>query len=165
MKNLLLVFTLIVLFFPSLSFAQPEGREPLYFADVSVEEQLAEAMAVASEEGKHILIQVGGNWCVWCYRFHDFVEADSSLSEMLEAEYVSVHVNYSRENMNEEWLAKWGFPQRFGFPVFVVLDAEGQRLHTQNSAYLEADKSYDPKAVKAFFQHWTTTALLPQSYE
>lgn len=166
MKYLQLTLPIILLvFMQNLGFAQPEGREPLYFPDASVEAQMDEAKTLAREEGKHILVQIGGNWCVWCYRFHDFLEGDSSLSEMLNTEYVSVHLNYSQENMNEDWLAKWGYPQRFGFPVFVVLDAEGQRLHTQNSAYLESDKSYDSKAVKAFFQHWTTKALLPESYE
>lgn len=166
MKNSsLLLSAIMITLLQNLVFSQPEGREALYFPDASLETQMAEAVAEATATGKHILLQVGGNWCVWCYRFHDFVEGDSSLSALLEAEYVSVHVNYSRENMNEEWLAKWGFPQRFGFPVFVVLDAEGQRLHTQNSAYLESDKSYDPKAVEAFFKHWTTSALLPESYE
>lgn len=166
MKNSAYLLPILILILAQgYAMSQPEGREPLYFPDASVENQLEEAMGIAAEEGKHILVQVGGNWCVWCYRFHDFVEGDSSLSALLDAEYVSLHVNYSKENMNKEWLAEWGYPQRFGFPVFIILDAEGQRLHTQNSAYLEAEKSYDSKAVQAFFQHWTTTALLPESYD
>lgn len=166
MKNSAYLLPILILILAQgYAMSQPEGREPLYFPDASVGNQLEEAMGIAAEEDKHILVQVGGNWCVWCYRFHDFVEGDSSLSALLDAEYVSLHVNYSKENMNKEWLAEWGYPQRFGFPVFIILDAEGQRLHTQNSAYLEAEKSYDSKAVQAFFQHWTTTALLPESYD
>lgn len=156
---------LLVLQCPISSFSQPEGREPLYFPEVSVEAQLEEALAIAKAEGKHILLQIGGNWCVWCYRFQDFIESDSSLTLLVNEGYVPLHINYSRENMNEEWMASWGYPQRFGFPVFVILDSEGERIHTQNSAYLEEGKSYAPKAVGDFLTHWTPVALDPESYD
>lgn len=166
MKNTLYILSLFVfIFIPAWGISQEDRREPLYFPGASVEDQLAEAMALAEADGKHVLLQIGGNWCVWCYRFHDFVSADTSLSALMDEAYVTVHINYSKENMNEDWLAQWGYPQRFGFPVFVVLNAEGQRLHTQNSAYLESEKSYDAKATKAFLQHWSKTALSPESYE
>jgi len=73
-------------------------------------------------------------------------------------------MNYDKENKNEELLEQFGFPQRFGFPVFLILDAEGKRLHTQNSGLLEKDKSYDKKKIKMFFKHWTPTAINPKSY-
>ena len=47
----------------------------------------------------------------------------------------NVRVNYDPKNKNEEVLAELGYPQRFGFPVFVILDANGNRIHTQNSVF------------------------------
>ena len=159
----LLIFFLFLL--PASLWAQPQGREPLYFPEADAAEDISQALGKAREEGKHVMLQIGGNWCVWCYRFHDFVAADSSLSSLLDEHYVVVHVNYSPENKNEDVMASLGFPQRFGFPVFVVLGPDGNLLHTQNSAYLEAEKSYDAGAVGDFFRHWSPQALDPASYQ
>ena len=41
-------------------------------------------------------------------------------------------INYSKENKNPETMALLEYPQRFGFPVLVVLDAAGKP-----SAYAE----------------------------
>ena len=48
-----------------------------------------------------------------------------------------IQVATTKRIYDNDILAKYGYPQRFGFPVFIVLDGNGNRIHTQNSAYLE----------------------------
>ena len=83
----------------------------------------------------------------------------------MKANYVFGLLNYSKENKNLDILAEMEYPQRFGFPVIVVLDAEGKRIHTQNSAYLEKEKSYDEKKMVEFLGQWAPAALDPKSYK
>ena len=116
----------------------------------------------AALEGKHILIQIGGNWCSWCIEFNRFTTTDKQMDSLLKADFVVYHLNYSKENLNKKLLEQFGFPQRFGFPVFIVLDNNGKQLHTQNSSYLEKDKSYSKEKVMEFFQHWNAKALDPK---
>ncbi|WP_217447780.1 thioredoxin family protein [Maribellus comscasis] len=87
------------------------------------------------------------NWCSWCVKFHRFVDADSEIKTFVEENFEVVRVNYDPKNKNKEVLAELEFPQRFGFPVFVILDREGNRIHTQNSAFLEKDDGYDRNKV------------------
>jgi hypothetical protein len=54
-------------------------------------------------------------------------------------------------------------PQRFGFPVLVVLNSNGQRIHTQDSGLLESGDGYDPKKVIGFLKNWTPAALVQTS--
>ena len=61
-------------------------------------------------------------------------------------------------------MEKMDFPQRFGFPVFVILNGTGKRIHTQNSAYLEENEGYREKKVLEFFKQWAPAALDPASY-
>jgi thioredoxin-related protein len=117
----------------------------------------------AAIEGKHVLIQIGGNWCSWCIEFNRFTTTDKQMDSLLKADFVVYHLNYSKENLNKKLLAQFGFPQRFGFPVFIVLDNKGKQLHTQNSSYLEKDKSYSKEKVMEFFQHWNAKALDPKA--
>jgi hypothetical protein len=78
---------------------------------------------------------------------------------------VLYHLNYSKENYNTDLMAKYRFPQRFGFPVFLVLDGEGELLHTQNSEYLEDGKGYDKRKVIDFFGNWSPKAFDPVNYK
>ncbi|MDB5205938.1 MAG: thioredoxin family protein [Flavisolibacter sp.] len=156
------LFTLI-LFISLKAFAGDTTK--LYNPAANVKKDIAVALAKAKKEGKHVLIQVGGNWCIWCYRFHDFVAKDTALTRMVNADYVVYHLNWSPENKNLDYLKTLGFPQRFGFPVFVILDANGNRLHTQDSALLEKETSYDAEKVKGFFEAWSPAAFNEKLYK
>ena len=75
------------------------------------------------------------------------------------------HINYSKENKNAETLKKLHFPERFGFPVFVILNSAGELIHTQNSAYLEKGEGYDKETVIDFFNQWRKDALDEKNYK
>ena len=87
------------------------------------------------------------------------------MKKLLTANYVYYHLNYSPENKNLDYLKKLGYPQRFGFPVFVVLDAEGKQLHTQDSALLEKGNGYDSEKVKSFLRNWAPGAFDERHYK
>lgn len=159
MKPLFLLILLISL----RSFANDTTK--LYNPLANAKQELSAAVADAKKQGKHVLIQVGGNWCVWCYRFHDFVAKDTALTRIVNQGFVVYHLNYSKENKNLDLLKSFGFPQRFGFPVFVVLDGSGKRLHTQDSSLLEEGKGYNAEKVKSFFLAWLPSALDETKYK
>jgi thioredoxin-related protein len=137
----------------------------LYNPAANAEADIKDAVKQAKKEGKHVLIQGGGNWCSWCLRFNKFVTEDVQLDSAVKANYIVYHLNYSPENKNAAIYAKYGYAQRFGFPVFIILDANGNRIHTQNSAYLEEGKGYNKKKVLDFFQQWSPAALNPKNYK
>ena len=126
---------------------------------------LEKAVSAAQAAGKHVFVQIGGNWCVWCARFNDFVTKDQKIDSLVNANYVVYHLNYSKENYNRDLLKRFVYPQRFGFPVFIVLDGTGKQLHTQNSAYLEEGNGYNRDKVIEFFQHWSPSALDEKLYK
>jgi thioredoxin-related protein len=146
-------------------FGQDMTKFKLYKPEENAKEAISNAVKEAKKTGRHVFIQIGGNWCIWCARFEDFVTTDSSIDSLVKKNYVVYHLNYSKENENKNILKEYKFPQRFGFPVFLVLDGDGKLLHTQNSEYLEKDKSYDKRKVVEFFKSWTRAALDPDSYK
>ena len=125
---------------------------------------IRQGVALAKGENKHLFIQIGGNWCPWCLKFHKFCASDSQIDSLMSKNFIVIKVNYSKENRNLETLKKLEFPQRFGFPVFVILDANGKRIHTQNSSYLEEGESYSKKRVLDFLKQWSPEALNPGHY-
>lgn len=143
---------------------ESENKE-LYNPGDDAKVEISKAVKKAKNEGKYVLLQIGGNWCGWCIAFDKKVSTTETLKEVRDDNFVVYHVNYSKENRNEEVLASLDFPQRFGFPVFVILDENGNRIHTQNSAYLEEGKGHSEKKILQFFNHWKPLALNPNQYE
>jgi thioredoxin-related protein len=145
--------------------AKSQESVNLYNPSADAKKDLAIAIQTAKENNKQVLVQVGGNWCPWCVKLHSFFESDFQVDSILKADYILVRVNYSPENKNPEVLASLGYPQRFGFPVLLVIDRNGQRLHTQDTGYLELDKGYDPEKVTRFLLNWKVAALDPKNYK
>jgi thioredoxin-related protein len=128
-----------------------------YNAAENADARIAELVKKAKTENKNIILQAGGNWCIWCLRFNDFVQTTPELKEIVDANYFYYHLNYSPENKNEKVFAKYENPgAKFGYPVFIVLDQNGKMIHTQDSAVLEEGKGYSTQKVKEFFLKWTT---------
>ena len=127
-----------------------------YNAAENAEARIAELVKQAKAENKNIILQAGGNWCIWCLRFNNFVQETPELKEIMDKNYLYYHLNYSPENKNTKVFAKYDNPgEKFGYPVFVVLDQNGKMIHTQDSAVLEEGKGYSIEKVKEFFLKWT----------
>lgn len=163
MKHLTL--TLLILLAAFTLHAQDMKNFKLYKPAEDAEKALTQKINEAKASGKNVFVQIGGNWCIWCARFHDFITQDASIDSLVKANYIVYHMNFSQENENDKLMARFGYPQRFGFPVFIILDAKGNRLHTQNSAYLEEGKGYSKRRVTEFFENWSPKALDPASYK
>jgi len=140
-------------------------EQKIYDTTADAQKDIAKAVEAAQKANKHVFLQIGGNWCPWCIKFHNFVHDDKELSSFMKNNFEVVKVNYDQNNRQEELLAELEFPQRFGFPVFVILDETGKRIHTQNSAFLEKDKSYDKDKILRFLKNWSPAALDPASYK
>lgn len=139
--------------------AAQEALPKVYDESIDGIEQLDQAIAQAQQEQKFVLVQVGGNWCKWCLMFADFAVKNEKVAQVIKDNYIYIHLNTSKGNKNEAALRRLENPGRFGYPAFVILDEKGQRLHTQNSAYLEQGQGYNEKLVVEFLQNWTRKAI------
>jgi len=120
-------------------------------ADVKINELLTQAKA----ENKNIMIQVGGNWCVWCLRLNDFIQKTDELKSLVDNNYIYYHLNWSPKNKNEKFFAKYGNPgEKQGYPIFMVLNKKGKLIHVQETGSLEEGKGYSQEKVKSFFEAW-----------
>ncbi len=137
----------------------------IYNPDSDVASAINQGVRKAKGENKHIFLQIGGNWCSWCRKFHKICAEDPDIKAQMDKNYITIRVNYSKENRNLEALKKLEYPQRFGFPVFVILDSNGKRIHTQSSSYLEEGDGYSTKKIIEFLNQWSPEALNPGNYK
>ena len=166
MKRMLTI-ALLAAFLPWVAGAQT-GLKRVYDEKVDQNVQIDQALKQAKAEGKFVICQVGGNWCPWCLRFADFITKDAEISQLIDKNFVYVHVDYSprsfkddpeKKKRTEKMMKRLNNPGRFGYPVFVVLDAKGNVLHIQDSSFLEEGQGYNKEKVVRFFKNWTPEAV------
>ncbi|MBR4898712.1 MAG: thioredoxin family protein [Prevotella sp.] len=157
---------------------RPEANKKVYDETIDPIEQIDQAVSKAKAEGKHVVCQVGGNWCPWCLRFAYFITSDTTINQLIADNFVYIHVNYDPRKSRMEaqsaisdsaspikrqpsalLMERLNHPARFGFPVFVVLNGEGKVIHIQDSSFLEEGESYNKEKVIRFFKNWTPRAL------
>ncbi len=161
MKKIFLV--LAVALFAMVANAQEQtALKKVYDESINPLEQIDKALVQAQAEGKFVICQVGGNWCPWCLRFADFITNDSTINSVIEQNFVYIHANYHPRKAGEVGKAlmkRLNNAGRFGFPVLVILDEQGNIIHIQDSGLLEEGKGYSKEKVLRFFQNWTPKAV------
>ena len=125
----------LVLLLSAAMLATQAQKETLYNPKADAQKDIAVAIAKAKKENKFVLIQAGGNWCSWCIEFARFAKEDAKIDSVIKASFIWYHLNYSKENENKAMFAKLGYPQRFGYPVFIILNEIGERIYTLHGEY------------------------------
>ncbi|MGA9116156.1 MAG: rhodanese-like domain-containing protein [Bacteroidota bacterium] len=115
---------------------------------------IREACREAGRTGRRVLVEVGGDWCIWCRRLDAFLEGHPAIQTALHRRFVLVRVHARRDQRNEKALGR--FPPVAGYPHFFVLDAGGEFLHSQDTAELEKGESYDHLKLMRFLELWGT---------
>jgi thioredoxin-related protein len=143
-----LAFVWIVLIAAGPSKLPPAGYDPS--RDPATD--LKTAIAQAQKENKRILLEVGGEWCVYCRILNKVIHDDPKLLSRLEESFVVVKVNFSTEVPNEAFLSQ--YPKIPSYPHLFVLDKDGKLLLSQTPDDFMKDDKYVPEKVMAFVEKW-----------
>ncbi|MFZ1518991.1 MAG: thioredoxin family protein [Ignavibacteriaceae bacterium] len=133
-------------------FAQTEVRTEKFDPARNSFDDLKAAVELANKSNKRIILDVGGEWCIWCHRIDAFMHDTKEIKSLLDENFIVLKINYSKENKNEDFLSQ--YPKVEGYPHFFVLDKNGNLLHSQNTGDLEKDKDYDTDKFLAFLNKW-----------
>jgi thiol:disulfide interchange protein len=117
------------------------------------EKDIRDALAEAKRTGKRVMLEVGGEWCIWCHIMDAYFEKNPELLALREKNFVMLKINFSEENKNEQVLSR--YPAVKGYPHIFVLDKDGKLLHSQDTGKLEEGKSYNLAKFMAFLKEWS----------
>jgi len=136
----------------------PKQGPDIYDRTADGTAQIAAALTQARAGHKHVLVDLGANWCVWCHRLHHALHTDAAVAKILRDNFVLVLVDVNHRDgkkRNDAVNTRYGNPMEQGLPVLLVLDAEGHFLTTQETGALEDGKSaHDPAKIIAFLLRW-----------
>lgn len=133
---------------PEVRASTDPGEVNTYDPNRNASADIRNALAVARKEGKHVLLEVGGTWCIWCKILDRYFEENPDLLALRKANFVMVKVNFSKENENDTVLSK--YPKPSGYPHFYVLDAQGKLKISQETGPLEEGRGYHRGRMRSF---------------
>ena len=144
---------------PTAAAQESPGTEARFDPARDADRDIREAVVEAGSSGKRVLLDVGGEWCVWCRRLDSLFASNRMLNDYRREHYVTVKVNWSKENKNESVLSR--YPKVAGYPHLFVLESDGTLLHSQDTGELEKGKGHDPQKVMAFLKAWAPPEVKP----
>jgi thioredoxin-related protein/uncharacterized protein YciI len=118
------------------------------------------AIVEATRSNRRIILDVGGEWCIWCKRLDTLFMKNVDLTEFMFKNYVVVKVNFSKENENEKVLSQ--YPEIKGYPHIFVLEKDGKLLHSQDTGDLESGKGHSRDKVFEFLKKWALVSTSSQ---
>ena len=151
------LFLLLILLIASPAYAyKADDTLPAYSTEYSPKRDAfkdgAAAIKLATETNRRILIELGGEWCVWCHKMDEFFDKNPDVKKRLHETFVMLKINVSDENENAEFLKS--FPKNLGYPHMYVSDKDGSVLYSQDTAEFLDDGAYQRKPFLAFFDRW-----------
>ena len=150
MKRIRVAAAAIFILVSLAAFAQ--GRI-IYSDTADAHHDIAQALVTAQHEHKRVILDFGGNWCIDCQVLDIYFHQQPNL-ELLQNNFVLVHVNIGRYDRNFDVAAKYGIPLEHGVPKLAVLDARGKLLYGQVKGEFKSMSRMDPSSVTEFLNQW-----------
>ena len=120
MKKLALIACLLL----TASYVLSEDVHLPYDESANAEIDLANAIAEANNKNKHILIEMGANWCPDCRTLGRYFQR-ADIKAWLDERFIVVAVDVGEWDKNLEIAERYGNPISEGIPSLVVLDSKG----------------------------------------
>ncbi len=131
----------------------PATKAHIYDDNANPRADIAAAVKQAQREHKHVIVDFGGDWCGDC-QVLDIYFHQSPNREVLEKNYVLVHVSVGHVDKNLEIPTGYGVNIKKGVPALAVLDAHGKVLYAQATGEFENMRNMNATSVTDFLNRW-----------
>jgi thiol:disulfide interchange protein len=131
----------------------PAVNRHLYSAEVDPKAEIASALKQANVEHKRVILNFGGDWCGDCQVLDIYFHQSPNL-ELLDKNFLLVHVDIGRFDKNLDITEKYKVPLKKGVPALAVLDANGKLLYSQQAAEFGDIRYMYPTSVTDFLNRW-----------
>ncbi len=141
---------------PSFAVAQmapPSVHKHLYSETAVPSADIASALKQARAEHKRVILDFGGDWCGDCQVLDIYFHEQPNL-ELLDKNFVLVHVWIGHMDKNIDVAAKYGVPINRGVPALSVLDAKGKVLFAQSTGDFSNMRGMNVQSVTEFLNKW-----------
>lgn len=133
--------------------APPPVKAHIYNDDANPRADIAAALQQARREHKRVIVDFGGDWCGDC-QVLDIYFHQSPNRELLEKNYILVHVSVGHIDRNLDIPTGYGVNIKKGVPALAVLNAQGKPVYAQATGEFENMRNMNGSSVTDFLNKW-----------
>jgi thiol:disulfide interchange protein len=126
-----------------------------YDEKADADTQVDAAFARAKQNGKLVLIDLGGNWCLDCIILANVMRLPD-MQPYMAAHYEVVSVDIGRLEKNLQIPARLGVDKKqiVGVPAVLVATPDGKLLNSGKITMLDDARSMTPQAIADWLGRW-----------
>ncbi len=147
-----LIAGLIAVLIVAIAPAHSASRE-IYPDPSQAKTDVAAGLKAAAQGHKRVIVDFGGNWCGDC-QVLDIYFHNAQNRTILESNYVLVHINVGRMEVNLDIAERFGIPVTLGVPALAVLSENGKILYGQRGGEFSHMGRMESSAVTKFLVQW-----------
>jgi thiol:disulfide interchange protein len=125
----------------------------IYSETANPQADIAAALKQAASQHKRVILDFGGDWCPDCQVLDIYFHQPPN-AELLDKNFVLVHVWIGQEDKHLDVAHKYGVPVTNGVPGLAVLRANGSVVYSQGTGEFRDMRTMDPASVTAFLKKW-----------
>lgn len=137
----------------NVSGATPFVPRHIYSEASDPKRDIAAGLAKAKQEHKRVILDFGGDWCGDCQVLDIYFHQPLN-QQLLEKNFVLVHVWIGHFDRNIDLAAKYGVPITKGVPALAVLSADGKVVYSQGTGQFADMRHMESKSVTEFLNKW-----------
>lgn len=125
----------------------------IYVPGLNAHAEIAQALKLATQQHKRVLVVFGANWCYDCHVL-DLAFHRPDVAAVLGPNFEVVHVDVGEYDKNLDIMQQFQVPKERGIPAIAVLGSDGKLLYSQKGGEFEKARSLSPEDVLAFLNQW-----------
>ena len=125
----------------------------IYSETADPQADIAAGLAQAKREHKRVIVDFGGDWCGDCQVLDIYFHQPPNL-QLLDNNFVLVHVWIGHMDQNLDLAAKYGVPIHNGVPALAVLSPDGNVLYAQSTGEFRDMRHMESDSVTQFLEKW-----------
>ncbi|MEP1551772.1 MAG: thioredoxin family protein [Paraglaciecola sp.] len=125
----------------------------IFDSTINFEDTLNKAFKDATEQNKKVIVEYGGDWCIWSERMYSVLEKKKFKS------FISDNFIFVRCYIGREWENTFPthieIPDFDSVPFFSLLSSDGEFLSHQNTEPFEILWFYNKRKLFDLFKEWS----------
>jgi thioredoxin-related protein len=134
-------------------------KTDLYPANADAKKEIEDALKIAADQNKRVMLIFGGNWCYDCHVLDQALH-EGDAGKIVREAFLLVHVDIGEGNKNLDLVTKYETTMDYGVPTVVLLNGSGHVIYSSSKGEFEAARKMMTKDLVGFLNHWKPVVVI-----
>lgn len=134
-------------------------KTDLYPANADAKKEIEDALKIAADSNKRVMLIFGGNWCYDCHVLDQGLH-EGEAGKIFKDHFLLVHVDIGEGDKNLELVKKYETTLDRGVPTVVLLNGSGRVIYSSTKGEFEPARRMMKKDLIAFLNEWKSTVVV-----